>query len=481
MEHSSGEVNVRPELAEKQEPHVSHHDDIEASPSAVDEKKLVRKIDRRLLPILGCLYAVSLVDRGNMSFALVAGMMEDLSLNVGDRYSILVLVFFAFYVVFELPSNLVLPKAGPRNWLSFLGLSFGVVTIGMGFTRTWGHFLICRIFLGATEAGFLPGCTFLISVWYTRYEVGKRLASFWVLSVLANGFAGILAYGLTQMDGVQGLEGWRWIFIIEGCITCGIVVAAYLLIVDLPDKSEGFLKPHEKAAVIARINADRGDAESDAITKQKVLHHLKDWKLYAWMLLLFAAVVPGFSYNFFTPLILSQGMGFTRKQSLLMTAPPFVFAAIATYTSSWISDKYRLRGPVYVFHLTCCIAGMFITAYVKNPGARYFGVFLGLGMVQYCPMVVLAWQANNVTSTSKRAVASAITLIGSGLGGMCSGGAFKTSEAPLYQTGIYLSLGLYFLSLTIVAGMEYYFYKMNKEAREGKRKIEGMDDWYYTY
>lgn len=160
-------------------------------------------------------------------------------------------------------------------------------------------------------------------------------------------------------------------------MTCGIVVAAFLLIVDFPDKSEGFLKPHEKAAVIERINADRGDAEQDAITKQKVLLHLKDWKLYAWMFLLFASVVPGFSYNFYTPLILSQGMGFTRQQSLLMTTPPFVFAALATFTSSWISDKYRLRGPVFVFHHTCCIAGMFITAYVKTPGVRYLGVFLG--------------------------------------------------------------------------------------------------------
>ena len=99
----------------------------------------------------------------------------------------------------------------------------------MGFTQTWEQFLVCRILLGITEAGFLPGkacqkiawtiksgaltvetgCTFLISVWYTRYEVGKRLAAFWMLSVLANGFAGILAYGLTRMDGIQGIAGWR--------------------------------------------------------------------------------------------------------------------------------------------------------------------------------------------------------------------------------------------------------------------------------
>jgi MFS family permease len=107
------------------------------------------------------------------------------------------------------------------------------------------------------------------------------------------------------------------------------------------------------------------------------LHHLKDWKLYCWAFLIFSAVVPGFSYNFYTPLILRQGMGFSASQSQLLTAPPFVFAAIITFLSSLISDKFHLRGPVLIVHHTLTITGMFITAYVKNPAARYFGVFLG--------------------------------------------------------------------------------------------------------
>ena len=167
------------------------------------------------------------------------------------------------------------------------------------------------------------------------------------------------------------------IMIIEGCITCGICVAGFLLIIDFPDKADGFLNPTEKAFIIERINADRGDAEQDEINLAKVGHHLKDWKLYAWSFLIFSAVVPGFSYNFFTPLILSQGMGFSRQQSLLLTAPPFVCAALLTFLSSLVSDKFKLRGPILVFHQTMTITGMFITAYVKNPGARYFGVFLG--------------------------------------------------------------------------------------------------------
>ena len=221
--------------------------------------------------------------------------------------------------------------------------------------------------------------------------------------------------------------------IIEGCISCAICLIGYVLIVNFPDKADGFLKPAEQQFIIERINADRGDAETDEITGKKIMEHLKDWKLYCWSFLIMSAVVPGFSYNFYTPLILRQGMGYTVTQSQLLTAPPFACAALLTFLSSLISDKLKVRGPVLIVHHTLTITGMFITAYVKNPAARYFGVFLGLGMVQYCPMVVLAWQANNIKSTSKRAVASATALIGSGIGGMISGGAFKTSESPLYQ------------------------------------------------
>jgi len=165
--------------------------------------------------------------------------------------------------------------------------------------------------------------------------------------------------------------------IIEGCITCGICIAAFVLVIDFPDKADGFLNPREKAFVMERINVDRGDAEQDVITGAKVLHHLKDWKLYCWSFLIFSAVVPGFSYNFYTPLILREGMGFSASDSLLLTAPPFVCAAVLTFLSSLISDKTRLRGPVLLVHHTLAITGMFITAYVKNPAARYFGVFLG--------------------------------------------------------------------------------------------------------
>lgn len=111
---------------------------------AAHQKKVIRRIDTRLLPILGLMYSISLVDRTNLGLALVAGMQEQLQLQVGDRYTIIVMIFFIAYIIFEIPSNLILPKAGCANWLAFLGVSFGSILIGMGFTRSWGTLAVCR-------------------------------------------------------------------------------------------------------------------------------------------------------------------------------------------------------------------------------------------------------------------------------------------------------------------------------------------------
>ncbi|KFY64722.1 hypothetical protein V496_03070 [Pseudogymnoascus sp. VKM F-4515 (FW-2607)] len=340
-----------------------------------EQKKILRKIDFRLLPILAAMYAISLMDRTNLGLAAVAGMNDDLNL-IGNRYTIIIMVFFVMYIIFEIPSNLVLQKAGPANWLAFLGISFGSILIGMGFTKSFETMALCRALLGATEAGFLPGCTFLISCWY------KRLGAFWILSVLVGGFAAVFAYVLTLLKGKQGLNGWQWIFIIEGAITVVICFTGWFLIVDFPGKAK-FLTPTERKYAVERINDDRGDGEQDKITMRLIIHHLADPKLYAFSFMLMSSTLPGYAYSYFLPIIFKDGLGYSTSKSQLMSAPPYVLAAILTYTSSWLADRFHIRGPVIAFHQAMTFTGMLITAFAESTGARLFGAYLGIGFLQY--------------------------------------------------------------------------------------------------
>ncbi|KAG7135709.1 putative transporter like protein [Verticillium longisporum] len=335
-----------------------------------------------------------------------------------------------YYILFEIPSNLILPRAGPANWLAFLGVGFGSVLLGMGFTKHWGTMALCRALLGVLEAGFLPGCTYLITCWYTRFEVGKRLSGFWIMSVVLSAFSAIFAYVLALLDGKGGLAGWSWIFIIEGAITIVVCGFGWFIIIDFPTKAGKFLKPAEQAFVIERINNDRGDAEEDDVNARKILKHLKDWKLYFWAFNLMSSTLPGYAYSYFLPIILRNGMGFSRTNSMLLSAPPYLLAAIMAFVSGWLGDKYKIRGPIIAVHQAITAVGMLITVYAKSNAARYFGAFLGIGFLQFCVPGVLTFQANNITSHSKRAVASATCLIGGGVGGIISSVAFMAEESP---------------------------------------------------
>ncbi|KAK7415768.1 hypothetical protein QQX98_005681 [Neonectria punicea] len=464
----------------------SHVEDTEAGGlphstlSIADQKKTIRRVDLRLLPILGIMYSISLIDRTNLGLALVAGMQEDLGLAVGNRYTVIVMVFFVAYIVFEIPSNLVLPKVGPANWLSFLGVAFGSILIGMGFTHSWGTMALCRALLGIFEAGFLPGCTYLITCWYTRFEVGKRLSGFWILSVVTSAFAAIFAYALSLLRGKQGLNGWRWIFIIEGAITAVICFIGRFIIIDFPTQANKFLSPAEKEFIINRINHDRGDAEEDTINTAKIFHHLKDWRLYCWAFNMMASTLPGYAYSYFLPVILRDGMGYSSTQAQLLSAPPYILAAIMTYVSGWLGDRYKLRGPIIAVHQALTAAGMLITAYGKANAARYFGAFLGIGFLQFCVPGVLTFQANNITSHSKRAVASATCLIGSGIGGIIAGTAYKAAESPHYTTGIWTTFVISMVSIVIIILTDLHLWRRNKAVKAGQDINEGMEGWMYT-
>ncbi|EXL90003.1 major facilitator superfamily domain-containing protein [Fusarium oxysporum II5] len=448
--------------------------------SATEQKKVTRQVDLRLLPILGLMYSISLIDRTNLGLALVAGMQEELGLAVGNRYTVIVMVFFVAYILCEIPSNLILPKAGPANWLAFLGLSFGVILIGMGFTHHWGTMAVCRALLGVMEAGFLPGCTYLITCWYTRFQVGKRMSAFWILSVIASGFANILAFALSKLGGQAGLSGWRWIFIIEGAVTCAVCIAGRFIIVDFPSRAHKFLSPSEQEFIIARLNSDRGDAVEDKITMAVVLTHLKDWKLYFWAFNLMASTLPGYAYSYFLPIILRDGMGYSRTNSMLLSAPPYVLAAVMALFSGWLGDRLKMRGPIIAIHQLITAAGMLTTVYANTNAVRYFGAFLGLGFLQFCVPGVLSFQANNITSHSKRAVASATCLIGGGTGGIIASVVFMAKESPLYTSGVWVTFAMSMISIALIIIMDLYFVRRNKAAREAGRLNEGMDGWMYT-
>ncbi|KAK3669494.1 hypothetical protein LTR78_010641 [Recurvomyces mirabilis] len=187
------------------------HDNLAEAQTIFDDataRRITRRVDRRLIPALGLMYGVSLMDRKNVSNAYIAGMRQDLNL-ISYRYSLITLTFFITYVIFQPPLTYLCRKIGPPIFLPASDL-------GWRDHRLWIH-------LKLEYACWAEAAVVSFGSWRLPwYEVAKRYGAFYPIGSLASALSGILAYGLMQMGGVAGIRGWRWIFIMEGVITCSL-------------------------------------------------------------------------------------------------------------------------------------------------------------------------------------------------------------------------------------------------------------------
>lgn len=220
--------------------------------SHLDQAKILRKMDLRLIPTLALLYLLSFLDRGNIGNAKIEGLQEDLHMQ-SYQYNWCLTAFFLPYAALEVPSNLLLKRLRPSRWLPSIMVAWGFVVVLMGAAvRGYRGLLAARILLGAAEAGLYPGVAYYLTMWYCRREMQARQALFFSAASVAGAFSGLLAFAISKMDGVAGLEGWRWIFILEGVATVVAALAAFFLLYDFPETA-GFLTEEERAFVVFRL------------------------------------------------------------------------------------------------------------------------------------------------------------------------------------------------------------------------------------
>jgi sugar phosphate permease len=281
-----------------------------------------------------------------------------------------------------------------------------------------------------------------------------------------------------QLNGRAGLTGWRWIFIIEGIITCILGIGGYWLLVDFPDstrKSWSFLGVRERAWIVDRVHRDRGDAHLPAFNLWKYLGAGRDWKIWAYAMIFFNTTTVSYALAYFLPIILNLNMGFSVGASQCLVAPPYAFAGIVMFAGAWCGDRYKLRGPIIIGNMILCLIGLPIMGFHPNPNVRYFGVFLTTAGANANVPAVMAYQANNIRGQWKRALCSA-TLVGfGGVGGIAGSLVFREQDKPSYAPGLYACIACCLLTLLLVSGLSIDFYYQNRKADRGEKQLEARD------
>ncbi|KAH9914901.1 MFS general substrate transporter [Epithele typhae] len=413
--------------------------------TAEQEKKLWRKIDLQLLPILTLMYLCSFLDRGNIGNAKLQGLTTQLDLT-GNEYNIALTMYFIPYCLLESPSNLVLKKFRPSRWLPGITVVWGIIMTLMGLVKNYPQLVGTRVCLGVAESGLFPGVVYYLSLWYPRHMLQFRVGMFFGGATVAGAFSGLLAFGISFMSGTGGLLGWSWIFIIEGLLTVVVGLVAFFVVVDFPQTAE-FLTPEERAWVIHRKKYDNSSVgEEEHFEVRHIWETLLDWQVWIHIPIYWSIVAPLYGISLFLP------FGFSTTISQLLTVPPYVVATVTLLVWSVWSDRIKKRYPFILAGLVLSLVGLVINIADVSVGAKYFGTFLVVaGSYAGFPGVV-AWLGNNLAGHYKRGVGMALHFGIGTLSGAVASNIYRTQDAPRYILGHGIALmfvGIGFIALPI--------------------------------
>lgn len=420
--------------------------DMVACPPHTTEAQLVRRIDFRVIPFLCIMYLLAFLDRVNIANANVFGLSEELDLVRDNRYNTALVIFFVPYILFEIPSNILLKKMKPRVWLSICMFAFGLITMAQGFVQNYAGLLTTRFLLGLFEAGMFPGAFYLIGMWYRRHEAQKRFSFFFSSTTLAGAFGGLLASAIGKMDYMRGYRGWRWVFILEGLLTIVVSFAFFFLLPNFPEEVK-WLTEEERTFVKARLEIDQGSsARERPIKARDVANVFRDPKVFIGGLMYFGLVVPAYGYAYFSPTII-RGYGYSPIQTQLHSVPPWAAAFGFSMILAWFSDRFKHRFIFAIFAICVAIVGFAILISVHDNYHLQYGALFLVTCGAYSAMpIVVCWFNMNLGGHHRRAVGSAWQVGFGNIGGIIAVFAFLTKDAPKYIPGYSICIAFVCLS-----------------------------------
>jgi len=322
------------------------------------------------------------------------------------------------------------------------------------------------------------GCVYLISNWYPRHVLAKRIAAFYLGGACLGGFGNIIAYGWGQIAPRYGLAGWQWIFIMMGVLTCISALIGYVVVPHFPQHSTT-ISDAERKLILKRIEIDRHDVVEEKLTVGEVFKHLGNIRIWAYGLLFCLSTLPAYAFAYFLSLIF-RGFGYSVALSQILSAPPYIFALIYGFSLGAVSDKMRHRGSFVCISALMALAGTVGLGYGASNAGRFAAAFFAQAGCQSNVSMVVSWSSNNVRTQNQRAVNSAVVVAGGGIGGIVAAVAFQQKDAPGYIPGLWTVIAGQIVIIAVSTVLMAWYKVQNRKADEGKRVLEGHQTYRYT-
>ncbi|CAK7202154.1 hypothetical protein SEUCBS139899_004874 [Sporothrix eucalyptigena] len=405
------------------------------------ERALCRQLDIRLLPVLAIMFLLNGLDKGNLSNAATAGMAVDLNLK-GNEYNISLGIFY-------IPFVLTAP------FLSFAGM------------------VALRWFLGMAESAFLPLIVYYLTTFYRRGELARRMSLFYASSNIANAFSGLLAYGVFHITNTP-LQPWRYLFLIEGCVTIVFSAFTYFYL-PLNPASAHFLSEAERELSDYRIRVDSSAVVNQPFVLRDSLQIFRQPVTYAFLAIEICLGVPLQSVALFLPQIVAR-LGYSAVKTNLYTVAPNICGAVVLILLCFGSDFTRLRAPFILLGFVFTLVGFIIYASIDvldNLHVAYFATFLmcwGSG----APSILLcAWYNNNTPDEGRRMALTGVGVPLANLMGVVSSNIFTANTKPKYIPALATSAA-FGATGTVLTGLLFLYMLLDNKRRDRKlgRKLD---------
>ncbi len=320
------------------------------------------KATRRLIPFLFGIYVIAYLDRVNVSFAQL--QLED-DLGFSDTiFGLGAGIFSLGYVIFGVPSNLLLERFGARRWLAWIMMTWGVLSASMMFIEGAASFYTLRFLLGVAEAGFFPGIVLYLTWWFPEEDRARALALFMTAISASYVAGGPISGALLELDGVAGLDGWQWLFLCEGlpAIALGFVTLRFL---DERPRDAEWLPADEREALAARMDAEQAAKEAEGLGGgvRDALRSGQVW-LFAW--LYFIILSAGFGLTFFVPDLVQDRTGLSDFEVGALAAVPYAIATVAMVVLARRADREGRRKRYVMVLMLVGAVGVVLTAYAQS-------------------------------------------------------------------------------------------------------------------
>lgn len=437
--------------------------------SSLLEQRAIRKITWRLIPFLMLLYFVAFLDRINAGFAALT-MNKDVGLT-SQMFGFGAGIFFFGYFIFEVPSTVILHKVGARFWIGRVMITWGLVSIAMAFTRGPISFYVLRFLLGLAEAGFFPGIILYISYWFPANHRSVVTAMFMAAAPIAGFLGSPVSGAIMQLNGLLGLRGWQWLFLLEGMPALVLGFVTFHFLTDRPADA-AWLAADERDWLSSAIQREQAGVQAGIKNphSDSVWRGLADWKVLALSLAYFGTSAGLYTIGFWAPLIV-KGLGFSVFHVGLLVAIPNLIAVVGMILWSRNSDR---TGERYWHAALACLIGAIGMAVAARAGSSAFLAIAGLSLTAFGVSAAKPplWSLPTTFFAGSAAAASiglinSLGTLGGFVGPYMIGSTNGTSGN--FTRGLYLVGGTLIVSAVTIVVMRLVAHRQTNQTRRTER------------